>query len=59
MEYSNLQNKYFYCYSINLYRAIRQNNIPYVMKGIHPKTNKTYWVFERNQLLSDVLKNWK
>lgn len=51
-------NSYFFCYSINLLRFIRNNNIENVAKGINPKTNRTYWMFERNSKLDIILNQW-
>lgn len=57
---TNVQNNnsYFFCYSINLLRFIRNNNIENVAKGINPKTNRTYWMFERNSKLDIILNQW-
>lgn len=53
------QSKYFFCYSINLFRFIRDRGICYISKGINPSTNKTFWLFERNEDLNNLLAQWK
>jgi len=51
-------NPYYFCYSINLLRFIRDNNIENIAKGINPKTNRTYWMFLRNNKLDTILNQW-
>jgi hypothetical protein len=58
---SNLQqvnDKYFFCYSINLFRYIRNNGICYISKGTNPNTKRNYWLYEKNTNLSNILKEW-
>lgn len=54
-------NKYFYCYSYPLKEFLRKSGEESVVSGIHPKTNKKYWVFERNNSnnLDKLLDEWK
>lgn len=54
-----MKNKYFFCYSINLFRFIRSKGVKYISKGINPSTNKTFWLFEKTEELSQVLEQWK
>ncbi len=53
-------NKYFYCYSYPLKEFLRENGIKSIVSGIHPTTNKKYWVFERdeNKNLDLLLTQW-
>ena len=47
--------KYYYCYSYPQKRFIMDNGEKYVIKGQHTNSNKTYWVFERNKKLDELL----
>ena len=51
--------KYYYCYSYPQKRFIMDNGEKYVLKGEHINTKKTYWVFERNEKLDELLNEWK
>ena len=54
-----MQSKYFFCYSINLFRYIRDNGIRYISKGINPSTDRSFWLFERTEQLNKLLSEWK
>lgn len=59
MEVINL-NKYFYCYSWKLKEYLRNNGVESIVSGIHPTTNKKYWVFDKNnEKLDKLLTAWK
>ena len=52
--------KYFYCYSWNLKEYLRNNGVESIVSGLHPATNKKYWVFEKeNKKLDGLLTQWK
>lgn len=48
-------NKLYYCYSINQLRFLKDKGLRYLCKGLNDKTNKNYWVFEKNEELSSAL----
>lgn len=50
--------KFFQCFSINLLRWLKANCIYPVGKNIHPKTGRTYWIFEVDERLSQALTAW-
>lgn len=50
--------KYFFCYSPNLYHKIKSNNLCYITKGNNPSNNKTFWVFEKTDILKQILIKW-
>jgi len=54
----NLPNQYFFCYSINLFREMKNNNMRYISKGTNPSTSRDFWVFERTDKLKSILDNW-
>ena len=52
-------NRYFYCYSWTLKEFLLGNGEKSIVAGIHPKTNKRYWVFEGSEKLNSLLTEWK
>ena len=52
-------NKYYYCYSYNQKKYLLENGEFCIIKGIHPVTQKKYWVFERNEKLNKLLDKWQ
>ena len=55
----NIANNFFFCYSINLLRYLRNNNIENIAKGVNPKTNRIYWMFQRSNELDTYLNLYK
>lgn len=51
--------KYFYCYSYPLKEFLRANKQESIVSGIHPSTNKKYWVFKGTIELNNLLTEWK
>ena len=51
--------KYYYCYSYPQKKYLMDNGERYVLKGVHADSQKTYWVFERNEKLNELLDDWK
>ncbi len=52
-------NTYYYCYSHPLKNYLIENGEFCIVKGIHPKTSKRYWVFQRNRNLDILLTQWQ
>ena len=52
-------NRCFYCYSYPLKEFLLQNGLTSIVAGLHPKTNKKYWVFEGTEQLNYLLTEWK
>lgn len=52
-------NEFFYCYSWPLKEFLINNGQNSVVAGMHPKTNKKYWVFEGTEKLNSLLTEWK
>ena len=46
------------CYSPHLKQYLINNDCKYILCGLNPSTKKTFWVFERNQKLNNLLENW-
>lgn len=51
-------NNLYYSYSYELSKWLFANGIKYVDKGIHNKTGKHYYVFERGEELSNLLQQY-
>jgi len=51
-------NQYYFCYSINLHREIKSNNIYYITKGTNPSSKRDFWVYEKSDKLKQILTNW-
>lgn len=53
-------NELFFCYSINLYNFLKKDKqLNYILTGKHIKTDKQFWVFNKNQILLDALDEYK
>lgn len=50
---------YYYCYSYPQKKFLIDNGLFSIVKGIHPKSKKRYWVFERNNKLNNLLTEWQ
>ena len=56
---NNLNNNpYYFCSESYLFRLSKDNNIENIAKGINQKTNRTYWMFLRNNKLDTILNQW-
>lgn len=51
--------KYFYCYSRPLKDFLLSNGERYIIKAIHEKTKKKYWLFEGTKKLNKLLDEWR
>lgn len=54
-----MENKYFYCYSKPLKDFLLGNDLRYIIKSVHEKTNKKYWLFEGTEQLNQLLTEWR
>lgn len=53
------ERKEFYkCYSFPLRDFISAHNIYYMSTGVHPRTDKVFYVYEMTEELSKVLTAW-
>lgn len=48
-----------YCYNPIKKNFICNMGIKYIDKGVHLKTNKTFWIFARDEKLDMVLDKWR
>lgn len=59
-EYFNMKKSdFFYCYSINLLRILRDNGHSHIQKGTNPSTNRDFWVFIRTPSFLETLTKYK
>ena len=54
-----MDNKYFYCYSKPLKDFLLENGERYILRAIHDKTKKKYWVFNGTDELNRLLDEWR
>ena len=54
-----MENKYFYCYSKPLKDFLLENDERFIIKSIHEKTKKKYWLFEGTEKLNKLLTEWR
>lgn len=52
-------NTYYYCYSYPQKKFLIDNGEFVIVKGLHPETQKKYWVFERSEKLDTLLTEWQ
>ena len=50
--------RYFFCYSANLKNFLLDNGLKYDFVAVNKQTNKTFWKFERNERLKQLLTLW-
>ena len=50
---------YFKCYSINLHKFLKANELQWISKGISHKTKNTYWLYRQDEQLSELQELWK
>lgn len=45
-------------YDINQKRFFEKNGEKNLIYGLHPKSYKRFWIFERNNKINKLLKEW-
>lgn len=48
----------FTCYDNTQKKFFETNGITDILYGLHPKTMKPFWVYERNEKFNIVFKEW-
>lgn len=54
-----MTNNLYYCYNPIKANFILTMGLNYIDKGIHLKTNRNYWIFERGIQLDKILNKWR
>jgi hypothetical protein len=47
--------EFFYCYSPNLYRFLKDNKQRYICRGLNERTLKPFWQYRQTEELSELL----
>lgn len=50
---------YFYCYSFQLKRFIRDHGIKWVDRGTNNNNGRPYWMFEQTTALGRIIEEYK
>lgn len=45
-------------YDINLKKFLSNRGIDNLLKAKHPKTDRLFWIYERNEILNKALDDW-
>lgn len=53
-----MTNRFFYCYSPNLYRFLRDNNIRYICTGLNENSMRQFWQYERTNEFERLLSEY-
>lgn len=48
----------FTCYDVKQKKFFEKNGEHNLIYGLHPKTHKTFWVYERNEHFNELLREW-
>ena len=51
-------NVIYVTYDINLKRFLANNGYENILYGLHPKTKRMFWVYERTDALASLLDKW-
>ena len=49
----------FPCYDTKQKKFFEENGLRDLIYGLHPKTLKPFWVYERNNQFNMILQKWK
>ncbi|BDH63309.1 hypothetical protein MTP04_34390 [Lysinibacillus sp. PLM2] len=55
----NDERKYFYCYSTNLYKFLKQEELFYICSGLNENTLRKFWLYVRDDKLNYALRDYK
>ena len=58
-EQYDMNSKYFYCYSFKMKQFFCENGLKYIVRSVHEKTGKHFWIFESSENLSELLEQWR
>lgn len=48
----------FVCYNKTQRNFFRDSGVKEIIYGLHPKTLKPFWVFERNEIFEEHMQMW-
>lgn len=58
MEQIQSRSNYFYCYSCLMKDFIKSQGLKYITKGLHPKSGRPYFMFEKSLELDKEIVKW-
>ena len=50
--------KFYYCYSVKLREFLKEAGCNYLMCAIHPNTKNMFWLYIRDDKLTNLLNEW-
>lgn len=53
------ETEYFYCYSFQLKRFIRDSGIKWIERGTNNSNGRPYWTFKRSTALNRVIEEYQ
>lgn len=53
-----MDNGYFYCYSVKLKDFLKSQGFKFITKGLHPKSGRPFFIFEKSQELDLSIEMW-
>jgi len=53
-----MKKNFYKCYSLELKSFLDANMVRWISKGVHPATYKTFYVYEKDDRLSELLHAW-
>lgn len=51
----NNEREFFYCYSPNLYKFLRDRGVTYICTGLNENTMRQFWQYRRTDRLNELL----
>ncbi|MEG2289613.1 MAG: hypothetical protein RSC24_06560 [Clostridium sp.] len=58
MEYVDIDDLLFICYSIKLKEEFEIYKVKHKVKGFNQKTNRNFWVYVKTDKVKEILINW-
>jgi hypothetical protein len=55
---NKLENKYFYCYSLQLQYFLKSQGFNYITKALNPNSKCPYFMFEKSKELDLAIEKW-
>ncbi|WP_340002071.1 hypothetical protein [Oceanobacillus sp. FSL K6-0127] len=50
-----MESKYFFCYDHSAMVKLKKRGFNYIVCALHKTTNNRFWLFERSDMLHEVL----
>jgi len=53
-----MENRFFYCYSVKMKDFIKSQGLSFILKALHHKTHKPFFLFEKSEELDNAIELW-